>query len=245
MFIPNQQNILHKVWLYRLLTAIADDMDLSRKLCFKGGTCAAMLGYINRFSVDLDFDFVGNKNDISLMRKKIEIHAKELDLEIKDYSKTGIQYFLRYDAPKGKRNTIKLDAAFPAPKQNTYKSAYFPDIDRTMRCQTIETMFANKLVSIIDRYEKYRSVAGRDLYDIHQFFLAGLPYRTEIIEERRGIKAKVFFKQLIKFIHKHFTETVISQDLNMLLPQKEFQKIRKILILEVVGLLKEQVKNSP
>ena len=93
MFIPNTQDILHKVWLYRLLVAIADDIDLARQFCFKGGTCAAMLGYINRFSVDLDFDFLGRRDDIPLMRKKIETHAQELDLEIKDYSKTGIQYF--------------------------------------------------------------------------------------------------------------------------------------------------------
>lgn len=241
MFIPNTQDVLHKVWLYRLLAAIADDIDLSRKLCFKGGTCAAMLGYINRFSVDLDFDFLGDKDDIPLVRKRIETRARKLDLEIKDYSKTGIQYFFRYDAPREKRNTIKLDVSFPVPKQNVYASAYFSDIDRTMRCQTIETMFANKLVSVIDRYEKYKSVAGRDLYDIHQFFLHGLPYRAEIIEERRGVSAPTFIKQLIKFIQKHFTETVISQDLNMLLPQKEFQKIRRILINETVNLLRNQV----
>lgn len=241
MFIPNTQDILHKVWLYRLLVAIADDIDLARQLCFKGGTCAAMLGYINRFSVDLDFDFLGDKNNIPSIRKRIEVHARKLDLEIKDFSKNGIQYFFRYNAPKEKRNTIKLDVAFPVPKQNTYASAYFADIDRTMRCQTIETMFANKLVSVIDRYEKYKSVAGRDLYDIHQFFIQNLPYKPEIIEERRGIKARVFFKQLIKFIPKHFTETVISQDLNMLLPQMEFQKIRKILIGETINLLKNQL----
>ena len=29
------------------------------------------------------------------------------------------------------------------------------------------------------------------------------------------------------FIPLHFTETVITQDLNMLLPQNEFRKIRK------------------
>ena len=241
MFIPNTQDILHKVWLYRLLVEIADDMDLARQLCFKGGTCAAMLGYINRFSVDLDFDFIGDKKEIPLIRKRIEIHAQELDLEIKDYSKTGIQYFFRYDAPKEKRNTIKLDVAFPVPKQNTYASAYFSDIDRTMRCQTIETMFANKLVSVIDRYEKYKSVAGRDLYDIHQFFLHDFPYRPEIIEERRGVSAPAFIKQLIDFIPLHFTETVITQDLNMLLPQNEFRKIRKILISETVSLLKNQL----
>ncbi|MBI4994630.1 nucleotidyl transferase AbiEii/AbiGii toxin family protein [Candidatus Peregrinibacteria bacterium] len=241
MFIPNSQNILHKVWLYRLLVAIADDMDLTRHLCFKGGTCAAMLGYINRFSADLDFDFIGNKKDISSIRKRIEIHARELDLKIEDYSKTDIQYFLRYDAPKEKRNTIKLDVSFPIPKQNTYMSAYFADIDRTIRCQTIETMFANKLVSIIDRYEKYKSVAGRDLYDIHQFFLQNLPYRSEIIEERRGVSARTFIKQLINFVLKHFTETIITQDLNMLLPQHEFRKIRKILINETVNLLKNQL----
>ncbi|HIP71371.1 MAG TPA: hypothetical protein EYH05_08260, partial [Anaerolineae bacterium] len=46
----------HRIQLTRLLTEILDDPYLAASLYFKGGTCAAMLGYLDRFSVDLDFD---------------------------------------------------------------------------------------------------------------------------------------------------------------------------------------------
>ena len=50
----------HKAQLLRLLTAIVDSPYLSQNLYFKGGTCASMLGFLDRFSVDLDFDLNQN-----------------------------------------------------------------------------------------------------------------------------------------------------------------------------------------
>ena len=55
-----------------------------------------------------------------------------------------------------------------------------------MRCQTIETMFANKLVSVLDRFEKHHSIAGRDLYDIHQFFLQGFHMKRLLLKRALG-----------------------------------------------------------
>ena len=58
MNIPNKKDALHKAWLYRLLEAIADNQKLVKVMYFKGGTCASMLGWLQRFSVDLDFDLL-------------------------------------------------------------------------------------------------------------------------------------------------------------------------------------------
>lgn len=242
MLIPRPEDVLHKAWLYRLLIAFADNGELMRVLRFKGGTCAAMAGYLNRFSVDLDFDFIGSKNEVVAIRKLIEYCGSKLNLKIQDSSKKGIQYFFKYSAKKDQRNTLKIDAVFPVPASNEYSPLFFPDIDRTLVCQTVETMFANKLVSTIDRYEKYASVAGRDIYDIHCFFLQGFKYGNRIIEERRGVKVREFFEELIGFIKKHITQTVIDQDLNMLLPQAEFKKIRGILVREVLMFLGDEQK---
>lgn len=44
----------------RLLIEIVDQPVLAHNLVFKGGTCAGMLGYLDRFSVDLDFDLRNN-----------------------------------------------------------------------------------------------------------------------------------------------------------------------------------------
>lgn len=241
MLIPRAPDAVHKAWMYRLLIAVADDVDLMKVLRFKGGTCATMAGYIDRFSVGLDFDYIGDENAIDDIREKLRKVSRSLSLEIKDFSKRGLQFFLKYPADTG-RNTLKIDANFPAPKNNLYTPLYLADIERTLPCQTIETMFANKMVSIIDRYEKYKSVAGRDIYDIHQFFLKGFRYHAPIIEERRGVTLPVFLGQLIEFIKKYFTETVISQDLNVLLIGDQFKRIRKTLIPEVLTLLKDELR---
>ena len=46
---------------YRLLSAIYDNQILAGSLYFKGGTCVAMQGLLDRFSIDLDFDYVAKK----------------------------------------------------------------------------------------------------------------------------------------------------------------------------------------
>jgi len=101
-------------------------------------------------------------------------------------------------------------------------------------------MFAHKLVAVFDRYQKYKTIAGRDLYDIHHFFMAGYDYRDEVIIERTGKKPKEYLRQLIDFIEKKVDDKVISQDLSFLLPYNKFLKIRKILKREVLMWLKEE-----
>ena len=53
----------------KILSAIYSDIYLAKNLYFKGGTCASMLGYLDRFSVDLDMDFVGKPEDMPVIRE--------------------------------------------------------------------------------------------------------------------------------------------------------------------------------
>jgi predicted nucleotidyltransferase component of viral defense system len=52
------EDILHKSYLNRLLMETIDRPVLAHNLAFKGGSCASMLGFLDRFSVDLDFDIL-------------------------------------------------------------------------------------------------------------------------------------------------------------------------------------------
>lgn len=238
MLIPNAHDAIHRAQMLRLLSAIADDRTLMSMLFFKGGTCAAMCDLLDRFSVDLDFD-LRSKVDIPVARKHLETIFAELNLTIKNQSKAVPQYFLRYDAGESKRNTIALDITVPPPKANEYEVIRFADIDRFLPCQTGATMVANKLVTPLDRFEKHRTVAGRDIYDIHHFLMHGLPWNAAVIEERSGESAQKFFKTLYDFIQKHVTQTIIDQDLNALLLPKQFQQIRRSLKQETLMLLKQ------
>ena len=72
----NQYDNIHKAWLYRVLEAIASDQYLSSVLYFKGGTCASMLGWLDRFSIDLDFDYGGKVEDIQKTRDSLVYPSK-------------------------------------------------------------------------------------------------------------------------------------------------------------------------
>ncbi len=241
MILPKPKDALHRAWLLRTLRAIYDDAYLANVLIFKGGTCAALRGYLDRFSVDLDFDCDVNKKNLSDVRKRLESIFSDLGLEIKDQSKNVPQYFLRYPVKKNERNTLKIDVTFPPVKSNVYEMARIPEIDKIAKCQTIETMFANKMVALIDRFEKNGSIAGRDIYDIHYFFSQGFRYNREVITERRKTTVENFIKDLINFIEKNITLTVIDQDLNVLLDSKQFQRIRKHLKIETLMFLKNEL----
>lgn len=236
MLIPKATDAHHKAWMYRLLTAIADDIFLSTTIFFKGGTAAAMRGFLDRFSIDLDFDLP----DLSKM-DKVKIHLekifKRIGLLIHDQSKNYPQYFLKYDSRPGQRNTLKLDISFPVPRNNDYEPVRFEEIDRILMSQTLPTMFANKLVAVMGRFKQNRALAGRDLFDVHTFLLRGCAFKKEIIEELTGKSANDYLKELKAFIAKYFTQQVIDEDLNHLLPLDKFKKIRKIIKQEVLAFL--------
>ena len=249
MILPRPADALHKAWLYRLLIGLIDNSKINREIYFKGGTCASMLDFLDRFSVGLDFDLDGQADKVLLRRELHQLFGR-LGLKIKDESQRALQFFLKYPSVPGKRNTIKLDIIDMTTKTNKYSPQYLKEIDRFMNCQTIETMFANKLVTVIDRFEKSKTrpgfvrgvIAGRDVYDVHYFFGQGFDYDKEIIKERTGLKPKDYFKKLQEFIDKKVTQKILEQDLNTLLPKKKFSLIRKVLKLEVLMFIKDEIE---
>ena len=103
-------------------------------------------------------------------------------------------------------------------------------------------MFANKLVALLERFEKNNSIAGRDVYDIHHFFMKGYNYEADIIKERREVEVRKYLEELVEFIEKRITQTVINQDLNTILPPDKFNQIRKVLKSETLTLLRDELK---
>ena len=230
------EDILRKSQLQRLLIEIVDDPTLSQSLAFKGGTCAAMLGYLDRFSVDLDFDLVSNHSEADLRKIFHQVFTQSGFTVTLEFDKVLV-FQVRYPSGPGKRSTLKASASSLKVKSNQYQVQHFPEIDRVINSQTIETMFANKLVAITDRYTQHKTVAGRDIYDIHHFFVQGYGYHGAVIQERTGLRPKEYFGKLIDFIKEHVNQTTVNEDLSSLLPNAQFQQIRKILIPETISLL--------
>ena len=236
MILLRPQDTLHKSHLLRLLMEIMDDTVLAAALRFKGGTCAAMMGILDRFSVDLDFDLTPNADE-HMLRKRFHDVFSHLELIVDNESKKALEFFVKYKSIPGQRNTIKIDALNVRYNAATYAPQYLQEINRTVLCQTIDTIVASKLVAPLDRFTRNKTIAGRDIYDIHHFFLQGLPYNRELITERTNGNCPTFFGRLIGFIDRYVTQTVINEDLNTLLPPIHFQRIRKILKQETLQFL--------
>lgn len=224
MLLPDSHSAIHRYHLLRLLTAIVDDPVLSHVCYFKGGTAATMLGILDRFSVDLDFDLSPDAK-INTIRSRLESIFSHLELSIKDQSSRVVQYLLHYDAPDKLRSTIKLDLIGSPTPSSQYQSSYLPEIDRQVMTQSIPTIVANKLTTPASRWEQ-KNLAGRDLYDIYYFLSHATPYNSAVILERSGQNLPSFFTSLIKFIESKYTQTVIDQDINPLLDPTYFKSIR-------------------
>jgi len=238
MILPKASDALHKAVMYRLLMHILDTPKLAQTLFFKGGTCAAMLGWLDRYSIDLDFDLKGNSN-VKAVRKLLLVIFRKLDLKIKEQSATELFFVLKYEAFQKARNTLKLSLISEVVKSNQYQSYLLPEINRYCLCQTKETMFTNKLVALTDRYKKHKVIAGRDLYDIHFFLVQGVKPNLAVIEERTKQKASQYLAFLIEFIDKNITQRLIDEDINILLPKERFKAIRQTLKTETLVLLKQ------
>jgi len=234
------EDSIHKSFMNRLLIEIIDHPALALNLAFKGGTCAGMLGYLDRFSVDLDFDVL-KKADEGILRREFHQVFDYLSLEVVEEFDNALMFRLRYPSQPGKRNNMKLSASSLVLEANQYRVQYISEIDRMMTCQTIETMFANKLVALTDRYNLHGTIAGRDIYDIHHFFVQGYAYQSPVIKERTGLEPRAYFDKLSSFIKRHATQTIINEDLNTLLPDKQFQQMRKVLIPETVAFLEREL----
>jgi hypothetical protein len=230
------EDIIHKSYLHRLLMEVVDQPLMAQTMAFKGGSCAAMLGYLDRFSVDLDFDVMEGANEVELRKIFHQVFDQLGFSLILEFDKV-LFFQLRYPSSPGNRNTLKVNASNIRVEANQYKVQYFPEIDRLINSQTIGTMFANKMVAMTDRYTQHKTIAGRDIYDIHHFFIQGYPYNSAVIRERTGLEPMEYFEELITFIKKNVTQTIINEDINSLLPNRLFQQTRKILIPETLSIL--------
>ena len=224
MKIPRKTEIPHKLAMYKLLDALLANPLTATSLYFKGGTCAAMLGYLDRFSVDLDFDLLDTSQRDTL-RDEIHKIVDKLGFEIKDESKNHLQFFLKYRDVENQRNTLKLEISDIVSKENVYKKLHLIELDRYCQAQTIETMFANKLVALKARWEEGKSIAARDLYDIYYFFNQGHNINSKVIEDLRSKSLQDYSLELVDFIQIHITDKLLLEDLNPLMDATKLKKI--------------------
>src|SRR3989344_5202768 len=107
MILPRREDVLHKAQLYRVLISFLDNPILSKSLALKGGTCAAMMGWLDRFSVDLDFDLMAGSNKKTVLDEMKKVFS-DLDMTIVSRARASLFFVVQYKAKPGLRNSLKI-----------------------------------------------------------------------------------------------------------------------------------------
>lgn len=127
-------------------------------------------------------------------------------------------------------HNIKIELNARIRKANTYETVNF--FGTAIQAMEKSTIFANKLVAIIDR----SNPTSRDLRDVHFFFRNHFPINEEVISERTGLEPKQFFLKLKSYIQTHFpNKYLIDANLGMVLNDSQKSWVRKSLLAEIVS----------
>ncbi len=169
----------HREIMYNILKDIYN-WDLRKVLAFKWWTCAYFLYWLDRFSTDLDFDLIWKDDDLDF--KLIQILNRYW--KIKEWQKRLILSYWKKDY------NIKIELSRNFSVENNYKIVNFFGTD--IKVQNKETMFANKLVALSDRF------LNRDIYDVYFFLKNMWGINEEVLYERTKKTKEELFSEVIK-----------------------------------------------
>jgi len=224
----------HKINLTNILLSIYKDPLLASSLGFKGGTSAMLFYKLPRFSVDLDFDYIGSENNLPVIINKITALVSK-DFIIKDQSTKHNTLFWLVSYKKGEHN-IKIEISVRENSYNHYIDVSFYGV--SLKILDIKDMIAHKMVAFTER----PSVANRDLFDIH-FLLqteAAATINYKIIETRTGKNPKEFYNYLLNLIEKINPNNILD-GLGEVLTESQKDWAKAKLLIEVKGLIQRQI----
>lgn len=223
----------HQLIMGKILRDIYTDVSIAPFLGLKGGTCAYLFYDMPRFSVDLDFDFLPDKEiDQKIIFDKlikiIDVYGQIKDRYIKRFT---IFALLSYD---GQDRNIKLeistrDTIADLRKHYTLKEY----LGISMLAAKKEYLFSSKLAALTLRSK----TAMRDVYDIYYFAKNNWDIDKEVIE----LQTKKTFARHISdciVLAGSIKENQIVRELGELLNKKEKDWAKKHLKEEVLFLLK-------
>jgi predicted nucleotidyltransferase component of viral defense system len=172
-------------YLQELVLQIIDRHGYFANLAFVGGTALRILYDLPRFSEDLDFSLINNKDFVfpsllKTIKKELELNGYEIE-EAKHKEKTVLSDFIRfkgllYELGLSKQSNEKLfiklevDSRPPSGYETEVVLANKNFLFKVV-CYKADSLFASKLHAILFRnYEK-----GRDYYDLLWFLTRKTP----------------------------------------------------------------------
>ena len=190
-------------------------------LTFMGGTCLRFVYKIDRFSEDLDFEFVGNENiDYSDLAKFFEKELGNIGFSVDTRVKEAeniIIIFVKFSAllkeaglsdMENQKLKIKFEIDPNPPKAINYDSELISSYGRTFNilANSLSTLFAQKILAIVFRpFQK-----GRDFYDLVWFLSQKEMEPNYKLLQEKGIEVGSR-EELIDFLQKKVGESDLKQ----------------------------------
>ena len=211
----------HRLIMFQILKDIFSS-EIWKCLAFKWWTAYYFLYGLDRFSTDLDFDLVENIPDLD--EKIIKIISKYWQIKAKN--KIILSFWENL-------TNIKIDVNRKIWKANKYD---YVDFFWTMiKVQNKETIFANKLVALLERF------TNRDIYDVYFFFKNFFDINEKVIFERTWLSLNELFKKIIEKLDKLPKNYKILDWLWELLDEKQKDFVKNKLISELKNILQFKI----
>jgi predicted nucleotidyltransferase component of viral defense system len=228
---------LEKDYLINLMLKTISINKVSQDLEFKGGTALYLFHGLDRFSEDLDFDYIGKAREISSgIDSMIEPVIKDFSLSyriskskgniiVRDKNKNiiGIRSEFFIEGPlfgkTGRRHKIKLDIStredvLMKPESVTLVSRYGDIGTILLYKMPLQEMLAEKLCAITERSK------ARDLYDAY-FILKykGLKYDNATTSKKFEKRNRTFSRELLARAIDEISENLWKEELQYIVPK--------------------------
>jgi len=221
----------HEHYLKLILRDIVKNYSLHNNLALKGGTCLYLFYKLPRFSVDLDFDVIGDGFDFNQLDLIIKQHIK-----IQQSKKGKNGYLWRGSFQKG-RQQIEIDVnirKYP----DKYENKQFYGL--SLNTLSSASMFAHKLCAIMDRTK----IMNRDLFDSWYMFKQEFDINKDIIKFRTNMSVVSFLKQLKAFISDQVNQAQILHGLGELVNYSQKTWIKTNLLDELLFQIQLEIEKN-
>lgn len=225
----------HELVMTQILKDIFTDVEIAPLLGFKGGTAAYFFYELPLFSVDLDFDLLGEGKE-----RKRDVFRRIQDIltsygEIKDSQRKEHTLFFLLSYGSGEHG-IKIEIN----TRNTgasYEMKHYFGIPISIT--TKESMFSTKLVALLQR----KKFAARDLYDTYYFLKKNWDIDTNVLLQYGEKDVGDFLRKCIAFV-KDVPDNTLLEGLGELVQEGEKEFIRARIKDEVMFLLQIREKQT-
>lgn len=223
----------HELILNNIIKDVYSDRLLAPVLGFKGGTACYLFYNLPRFSTDLDFNLLEQKQSKEVLERFKKILIKYGIVKEEVIKRDTIFLLLSYEE---KLQNVKVEISI-RDYGNDYKIMNYFGIPVLVMKR--ENMFAHKLVATSER----KRIANRDLFDVHFFLENYWPINEKIIQTRTGKNLKDYIKYLVTFIEINASNKSILFGLGELIDERQKKWVKTNLKKELLFLLNIYLKN--